>query len=71
MKKTNLILVSLIVLIGLTGFISADAGCGMGGMMYGTYGGTGMFFGWIFYLLIIALVIAAIYWLIKSANRRK
>lgn len=45
-----------------------------GGMMYGIYGGYGggmMLFSWITYLLIITLVVAAIYWLIKNANRKK
>ena len=51
---------------------------GYGGMMSMTYGngmmgyGTGAFvLGWITYLLVIALIIAAIYWLIKTANKKK
>ncbi len=48
----------------------------MGGMMqmmygYGGYGYGMMLIGWITYLLIIALIITAIYWLIKSANRKR
>ena len=39
-------------------------------MMYG-YGYNMMFFGWITWILIIALIIAAIYWLIKTANKKK
>ncbi len=72
MKKTNLILLGLVILTGLVGVASANMmGDGYGGgMMYGGYGGTWMIFGWIFYLLIITLIIAAIYWLIKSANSR-
>ncbi|MEK6918832.1 MAG: hypothetical protein AABW73_02225 [Nanoarchaeota archaeon] len=51
-------------------------GYGMGGMMqamwgYGNYGGGFIFLSWITYLLIIALIVAAIYWLIKNANKRK
>ena len=43
----------------------------MMGMMYGgNYGYSMMFFGWIAWILFIALIIAAIYWLIKSANRK-
>lgn len=44
---------------------------GMMGMMYGNYGfGFGVL-SWIFSLLVIALILAAIYFLIKSANRKK
>ncbi|MEK6935606.1 MAG: hypothetical protein AABW67_02375 [Nanoarchaeota archaeon] len=46
----------------------------MGGMMYGIGGGFGsgmMLLSWITYLAILTLIIAGIYWLIKSANRRK
>ena len=39
-------------------------------MMYG-YGYNMMFFGWITWILIIALIIATIYWLIKTANKKK
>ena len=39
-------------------------------MMYG-YGYNMMFFGWITWVLIIALIIAAIYWLIKTADKKK
>ncbi len=45
-----------------------------GGMMYGLYGGYGtgmMLFSWITSILVIALIIAGIYWLIKSANKKK
>lgn len=45
-----------------------------GGMMYGIYGGYGtgmMLFSWVTYLLMIALVIAAIYWLITNANKKR
>jgi len=43
----------------------------MMGMMYGgNYGYGMMFFGWIIWILFIALIIAAIYWLVKSANRK-
>ena len=75
MKKTFLSF-SLFVVFVLAGlaFVSADVGAGtcgmMGGMMYGSYGSGMMIFGWLTYLLVIALIIAAIYWLIKSANRR-
>src|SRR3989344_4905044 len=58
---------------------------GYGGMMNGGYGMTGMMqmmtgyggynagtilLSWITYLLTIALIIAGIYWLVKTANRK-
>ena len=48
--------------------------CGGSGMMYGAFGGYGvsvMFFSWIIYILVVVLIIAAIYWLVKSANKKK
>jgi len=47
--------------------------CPMGGMMYGFYGGYGtgmMIFSWLTGLLVIGLLAAGIYWLIKSANKK-
>ena len=48
---------------------------GMMSMMYGNgmmgYGTGTAILGWIVYLLVIALIIAAIYWLIKTANRKR
>lgn len=49
---------------------------GMMGMMqmmtgYSGYGWGIMALGWITYLLVIALIIAAVYWLIKTANRKR
>lgn len=61
--------VCVVLLLGLFGF-SGFRGYGMGGMMYGSYGYGMMFFGWITWVLVIALIIAAIYWLVKSANKR-
>jgi len=44
---------------------------GMMGMMYGQYGiGFGIL-SWVTSLLVITLIVAAIYWLVKSANRKK
>lgn len=45
-----------------------------GWMMYGMYGGYGadmMLFSWITWFLVVILIIAAIYWLVKSANKKK
>lgn len=50
------------------------ANCPMGGMMggvYGNYGYGAMTLSWVLYLLVIALIVAAIYWLVKSANKKK
>ena len=47
------------------------SGCPMGGMMSGGYGQGMMLLGWLTYLLFIALIVAAIYWLIKTANKKK
>ena len=69
LRKLSIFALSI---LGLTSTASADVGdCPMGGMMYGNYGSGMMFFGWITYLLFIALIVAAIYWLIRSANKRK
>jgi len=38
---------------------------------YGTYGSGFMILSWIIFILVIALIISAIYWLIKSANKKK
>ena len=74
MKKINLMFAILGILIILSVIVSAqEYNCpmgGYGGMMSGVYGYGGIFFGWIIGLLIIALIIAVIYWLIKSANKK-
>ena len=74
MKKTNLILVSLVVLTGLIGFLSAHMGESHGGVMYGSYWGIGMFSGWIFGILVVVALILLIVWLMKqiqSPSRRR
>ena len=77
MNKINLALIAVLVVSAIVVTVSAQEqySCPMGGgMMYGLYGGYGsgfMILSWITYILIIALIIAAIYWLIKNANRRK
>ena len=56
------------------GMMGSGGMMGMMNMMGGYYNGYGsgmMFLVWLTYLLIIALIVAAIYWLIKSANRKK
>ena len=75
--KSMLFMLGLFALIAIP-LVAADIGqCGggmMGGMMYGMYGGYGgsmMLFSWLTWLLVIALIIATIYWLIKNANRKR
>jgi len=44
---------------------------GIGGMMYGQYGlGFGIL-AWVTSLLVVGLLVAGIYWLIKSANKKE
>lgn len=82
MKKDNnnnllvgmVVIICVIVLLSLFGFSGmmgpGFGGYGMMGMMGGSYGYGPMFFGWITSVLIIILIIAAINWLIKSANKK-
>ena len=66
-------------MMGSNGEFTAVNNGGAGGMMnmmnmmtgYGSYGAGTMLLGWITYLLTIGLMIAGIYWLIKTANRRR
>lgn len=61
-------------------FVPLNQGYGMMGngawgmmpmmMGYGSYGYGAALLSWITYLLTIALIVAAMYWLIKSANKR-
>jgi len=49
---------------------------GMMGMMqmmtgYGGYNSGAVLLGWIVYLLTVALMIAGIYWLVKTANKKR
>ena len=75
MKNKKIILAT--ALLSLFPLVSAqEYNCpmgsgGYGGMMYGSYGGGAMIFGWLIGLLTIGLLIAAIYWLIKSAQKKR
>ena len=75
--KNKIVIQSLILALVLVRLVSAqttDYNCpmgGYGGMMGGYYGGSTALLGWVISLLIIALIVAAIYWLIKSANKKK
>jgi len=72
MKNKINILVILSFALVFTGLVSADAGdefCGMGGMMSGVYGFGGMFFGWIFGILVLVALVLLIVWLIKQIQK--
>src|SRR3989344_9159907 len=56
---------------GMMGMMPMMPMMNMMGGYYNGYGSGMMFLVWLTYLLIIALIVAAIYWLIKSANRKK
>lgn len=73
MKKIFLVtaLLSLFPLASALDASNCPMGSGYGGMMYGSYGSGATIFSWLIGLLTIGLLIAAIYWLIKSANRKK
>ncbi len=79
-KNNNTLIIGMIVilvlLLGVFGFGGYGMmggfgnGYGMMGGLYGSYGYGMMFFSWIISILIIGLIIAAIYWLIKTGNKK-
>lgn len=74
MKKSILGVFLAFFLISLP-LISANVGngCGMSGMygmMGGSYGYGGMFFGWVFTILVIVALILLIVWLIKQIQKK-
>ncbi len=77
MKKTLFFYLASILLVSILNILVVSAqtnNCpmaGYGGMMSGYYGTRGLFFGWITSILVIVLIIAAIYWLIKSAQKKR
>lgn len=73
MKQYFLIVLFVISLVGIASAqtYNCPMGGGYGGMMYGSYGYGAMTLGWIISVLLIVLIVAAIYWLVKNANRRK
>ena len=57
----------------MTGFVSADVGeyyHGMGEMMYGSYGYSGMFFSWAIGMLFIVILVLLIVWLAKQIGKK-
>jgi uncharacterized membrane protein len=81
-KKILLTIISaaflgIITFLAIIPFINAATNnygvCSSYGMMNGLYGGYGityMIISWIIMILIIVLILAAIYWLIRSANKK-
>lgn len=73
-RKMKKILIGLISLLFGLSLVSAQTyncpGFGMMSGFNGSYGWGMMTFSWLFSLLVIALFIAAIYWLVKNANRK-
>jgi uncharacterized membrane protein len=71
-KISSLIVISLIILISLVTNVLAINNdfnsCPMGAIS-GGYGTGAMFLSWIFSILIMLLILAGIYWLIKSSNK--
>lgn len=70
MKKITALILGLSALPIASAQEYPSYGCPMGWMMSGSYGSGVWFFGWLFSLLLIGLVIAAIYYLIKSASKK-
>lgn len=69
-----IIIVCVVLLLGIFGF-GGMTGLGLGRMMSepgmtGQYGVVDMIFNWIMWILIAILIIAGIYWLIKTADRK-
>jgi uncharacterized membrane protein len=69
MKKINLMLSLFVVLISLINFTSAHVGEDEG--LHHEICGMGIFFGWIFMILIFIALILLIIWLIKQIQRNK
>ena len=72
MKNKILLSVLLVSLLSLS-FVVAHTGeddFGHHSMMGGMYGGTGMFFGWIFGILVLLALILLIVWLIKQIQKK-
>ncbi len=76
MKKILILITALTSLANMFFVSAADySNCPMGGGMmsgiYGSYGTGYAILSWIFYVAVIGLAGAGIYWLVKSANKGK
>lgn len=73
MKNENIGL--LVILIAVILFVFGGFGFGLGGyggmmgMMYGTYGSGMMFFGWLYGVLLFAVLILLIIWLYRQIQK--
>ena len=70
------ILVAIAVIVVFSGFGTMRFGGSYGGMMnmmYGSYGGGMMFFGWLYGILILVALVLFIIWIVKQLQspRRK
>ncbi len=65
-----LVVLSVLGSIGLVLAQGIDGYCGMGGMMYGAYGGGMMAFGWLFSTLVLVVLILLIIWLVKQIQKK-
>lgn len=70
MKKISILI--FVIIISITAVFAEQnyPTCGGFSMMSGYYGPGFATLSWITYILVIALIIAGIYWLVKSANKR-
>ncbi len=69
--KIGMAMIALMFAFNLVSAAISDGSCSMMSGLTGGYGSGMMFLGWITYILVIALIVAGIYWLVKSANRKK
>ena len=66
-KIRKLSMLGLMLFLISSAFANAQQyNCPMGGVLFGGYGAGMMAVGWIFNLLIIALIVSAIYWFVKN-----
>ena len=51
--------------------VNGYGACPMAGTVYGQYGSGIGIFGWVISLAVLGLIVAGMYWLITSANKKK
>ena len=73
MKKISITFI--LVLLTSLSFVTADLRdndqiCGMGSMMYGSYGTIPLIFGWTFSILVLIGLILFIIWIIKQIQKK-
>ena len=75
-KNEIILIVALVVVFlfllsgyGMAGFGSYGFG-GMMGMMYGTYGPSMMYFGWVYGVLILAVLVLLVMWLFQQIQKK-